>query len=336
MTNEEYARRYLEETRDLSREQKTPLYDRLPTAVKDAVRRLMKQAFFVPENAKLDSRTVHLSPSERYKLIVTPYATSPGSWAYSQGLVYRLADHKLVAEVQRNYCAFPFAWVEGHVKGDFLVCGEDYQGQTIINLVTGAREDHLPRGAMEGVGFCWAAIHPSPTGKVLAIEGCFWGAPYEIRFYDFEDPMSPPWPMISSGGELSDFLGWKDDEHARIGAHDEIYQSLGKSERDLIDARRKGEITQDQFDGYLDDETGWQEQEVNVREWVRPSTLESLTTFANENLGWFREKNIKVASDVLSNTRVLVERLTSAEREKFGETNEKVLVDWAFANEGTP
>lgn len=125
MSTEECARAYLEETRDLPREEKAKIYDRLPTQVKSTVRRLQKQAYFVPENAMVDDRKEHLSPSGKYKLVVTPYSTSAGGWAYSQGLVYRLTDDQapqLIAEVQRNYRSMPFAWIERHGNGhDYLV-----------------------------------------------------------------------------------------------------------------------------------------------------------------------------------------------------------------------
>lgn len=333
MSTEESARAYLEETRDLPREVKAKTYDRLPTQVKSTVQRLQKQAYFVPENAMLDDRKEHLSPSGKYKLVVTPYRTSAGGWAYSQGLVYRLTDDKLVAEVQRNYRSFPFAWVENHAKGGFLLCGEDYQGQTVINLETGGRRDHLPSGAQNGVGFCWAAIHPSPNGKVIAVEGCFWAAPYEIRFYDFAEPMLPPWVQISDGGELSNFFGWTDDEHATMGGYENVYKPLDKSESDLYQAKKKGEITEDTLDKYLEDEDNWEDRKVNVREWVRPSALEALTTFTKEFFKWRREQDMKVHPDLLVNARALLDQLTAAELEAFEKTDEKALADWAFGNE---
>jgi len=183
----EQARESVERAKALlgDRDAQRRLFEALPKAAQAEARRQQKAAFFVPENANLKDRKEHLSPSGEYKLVVTPYETSPGCWGYTQGLVYQRKEDVPIAEIQRNYSRFPFAWVEEHAKGDFLLCGETYQGQTVINLKTGARRDHLPDSASRGSGFCWACIHPSPTGKLVAVEGCFWGAPYEIRFYDF-------------------------------------------------------------------------------------------------------------------------------------------------------
>lgn len=209
----------------------------------------------------------------------------------------------------------------------------DYQGQTVIELDTGNHVSHLPKSAENGAGFCWAAIHPSPNGKVIAVEGCFWGAPYEIRFYDFAEPMLPPWVQIADGGELSDFFGWTDDEHATMGGYENVYRPLDKSESDLYRAKKKGEITEDTLDKYLDDEDNWEDRKVNVREWVRPSPLEALTLFTKEAFAWRREQDMKVHPDLLVNARALLDQLTAAERESFEKTDEKSLVNWAFGNE---
>ena len=152
----------------------------------------------MPENAKLDSRKEHLSPSGKYKLVVTPFATSPGSWSYSQGLVYVIGFDSPIAEVQRNYGAFPFLWVEGHQNGhDYLVCGADYQGQTVIELQTRKRRDFLPDDAKKGFGFCWSEYRYDEASSLLLVCGCIWAAPYEYRFYDFQDPMSG-WPELEA------------------------------------------------------------------------------------------------------------------------------------------
>jgi hypothetical protein len=184
-------------------------------AVQDAFWRLMKSRHFEPENAVLEARKEHQSPSGKYRLVVTPYKTGPNSWNYTLGQVYE--GDRLIAEVQRNYSAFPFAWVENHPNGHpFLVCGEDYQGQTVIELDTGRRVDYLPQGAKRGVGFCWVEIHPSPKGDMLAVEGCYWACPYEVVIHDFSDPLDPPWPELSRD-DCKSFGGWNEDGTCLVG-----------------------------------------------------------------------------------------------------------------------
>lgn len=161
------------------------------------VARMTKAELFRSENANLDRREEHLSPSGKYKLVVTPYATKPGCWGYTQGLVYTVGSDTPIAEIQRNYSAFPFLFVEGHPNGhDYLIGGEDYQGQTVIELDTGARRDFLPEAAAKGHGFCWASYQFEPSVQLLVVQGCFWACSYETCFYDFADPMKG-WPGLT-------------------------------------------------------------------------------------------------------------------------------------------
>ena len=93
----------------------------------------------------------HKSPSGRYQLDVTRFSTGPNTWAYSRGRVFGSDQEPPLAVVDRNFGSFPFSWSEGHPSGhDYLVCGEDYQGQTVIELDTGRRVDHVGAGVEVG------------------------------------------------------------------------------------------------------------------------------------------------------------------------------------------
>lgn len=144
----------------------------------------------------LESKIYH-SPSGKYQLVISKYPSREGCWSLSRGEVFRTKDLKLIGDVKRNYYQFPFAWAEGHKNGhDYLICGEDYQGQTIIELDTGERKDYLPFVAYKGFGFCWASICPSPDLTKLLVSGCIWAAPYEIVVYDFTNPLSLPYKEL--------------------------------------------------------------------------------------------------------------------------------------------
>lgn len=147
------------------------------------------------------------SPSGRYSLEIVPYGNGPGKWAYTRGLVRGEEPNSVLADVKRNYSQFPYSWCEGHSNGhDYLICGEDYQGQTIIELDTGQRLDYVPDSAERGFGFCWVAHYPSPDGKYIFVDGCVWACPYELILYDFSSPMALPyqeikrWPVWRVGG----------------------------------------------------------------------------------------------------------------------------------------
>jgi hypothetical protein len=157
--------------------------------------------YFVPENAG-KSREV-LSPSGDFKLVITSFTTGSGSWDYTQGLIYRVGSDTPIFEVQRNYASFPFSWVDHPNGHQYLLCGEDYQGQTVLELDTGTRKDFLPTEAKEGFGFCWVTHRFDLTSCTLVVEGCIWACPYEFRFYDFSDPMRG-WPYLEIDGNYVD------------------------------------------------------------------------------------------------------------------------------------
>jgi hypothetical protein len=107
---------------------------------------------------------------------------------HSLGKIYQ--NDNLLFEVKRNYCAFPFLFVENYNGHDYLICGEDYQGQTILELDTNKKINYMSEGADKGFGFCWADFKLDLKSKILVVDGCIWSAPYEYRFYDFSDPMN--------------------------------------------------------------------------------------------------------------------------------------------------
>lgn len=203
----EQAREFLAKAGDLTREALGEALKALPKDVQDAYWDMRKAAYFTPENQVGDSINEIMSPSGKYKLVVSRFTTGPGSWNYSQGVVFAIGSDTPIATVRRNYGAFPNAFVEGHPKGDFLVCGADYQGQTVVNLTTGERRDHLPKAAGRGAGFCWSSYRYDATNAMLIVAGCFWACPYEYRFFDFSDPMSG-WPEIESSDGADDDDKW--------------------------------------------------------------------------------------------------------------------------------
>lgn len=168
----------------------------------------MKTDYFKPENESVKCRREHLSPSGKYKLMTSNFSTKEGSWSYSQGKVFRLGSDEPIAVVQRNYSAFPFTFIEDHPNGHvYLIAGENYQGQTVIELDTGKRRDHLPQDAKTGHGFCWTESRFDPGTSLLAVCGCIWAFPYEFRFYDFSDPMTG-WPELETESYIWDDAKW--------------------------------------------------------------------------------------------------------------------------------
>jgi hypothetical protein len=209
----ETASEFLAKSKDMASDAVSEAYKALPKEVQSLYRKLHKDEFFDPKNAVTEKRREVMSPSGKYKLVITPFATGPHSWNYAQGIVYRKDNDKPIEEVRRNYGAFPNTFVEGHANGhDYLICGEDYQGQTIIELDTGKRRDSLSDGTDKGFGFCWSSHRFEAAHQILVVCGCHWACPYEHRLYDFSDPMMNGWPEIEPEDERIDADEGKEPE----------------------------------------------------------------------------------------------------------------------------
>lgn len=191
----------------------------------------LKSEFFQPANEIPNSKREVFSPSGQYKLIISNFSTRPGSWNYSQGKVFSKNEDKPIAIIQRNYSSFPFSWVENHQNGhDYLICGEDYQGQTVIELDTGKRRSLMSDGSEKGFGFCWAKHRFDQASTILVVDGCFWGSPYEFKFFDFSDPMNG-WPELITDNDTYNYGDekWPTFEE---GGFIKVYQSEAPNDDD--------------------------------------------------------------------------------------------------------
>jgi hypothetical protein len=170
--------------------------------------------YFTEDRRRPQSTREYVSPSGRYRLVVESYATSQGCWDFTRGLVFDdeltgkpipqevMTKREPVADVKRNYSSFWHAFVTHPNGREYLLCGEDYQGYSCIDLAADwpeNRVDYLPETAQKGAGFCWADCTPDTdtSPPKLIVEGCYWACPYEKVMYDFSNPMQLPYPELS-------------------------------------------------------------------------------------------------------------------------------------------
>lgn len=192
--------------------------------------------------AKPGEVSEHVSPSGRYRLEVTRCSTGPNTWAYSLGRVFAVPSAEPLAVVERNFGSFPLSWSEGHPSGhDFLICGEDYQGQTVIELDTGRRTDHIDPRAKDGMGFCWTAHYPSQCGRFLFVDGCIWAAPYELLLLDFGAPLALPYRELGRW-PIHTVIGWQPDGsfvfeyELEVRSQDDVpLDELSEEDRDAVE-----------------------------------------------------------------------------------------------------
>jgi hypothetical protein len=183
------------------------------------------EQYFTPEHRSDEPVEVRLSPSGAFVLEVSSYHTRPGAWDYSRGVVRRARDGRIVADVKRNHGSFWHAWVSRGDGSEYLLCGEDYQGYSIINLRSGVQHRYFPEEAYNGTGFCWVAAYPSPDGRTVAVDGCYWACPYELVLYDFTEPETLPLRELDRISDLRACKGWTPEGDFVFERHYEVRAS---------------------------------------------------------------------------------------------------------------
>lgn len=179
----------------------------------------------------LDRVEIHTSPSGKYTLKITPCAFElHRNWAYTVGDVSTRGGEVPFAQVVRDHHVFPFVFCEGHPDGhDYLLCGEDYQGQTVIRLDTGERIDYIEKEAESNHGFVWSDCKISPDKMRIAVEGGYWAQGFEVHMLDFHHPFALPYVRV--GKDFVQYhdrlIGWKGNDHILVEREQEYRTSDG-------------------------------------------------------------------------------------------------------------
>jgi hypothetical protein len=150
--------------------------------------------YFKPSNLITeDSPVIVYSPSKKYFIIIEKYDVGDAP-PFSRGKIFNTSN-QLIADVKRNHQHFVYCWVTLNRK-EYLLCGEDYQGHTVIDLAAQTVRNYIDENALEGLGFCWQDIHPSPDGKLLVVEGSYFPGLRAVVVYDFSNPAKIPLPKL--------------------------------------------------------------------------------------------------------------------------------------------
>ena len=164
----------------------------------------------------------------------------------------RTADNlNQVADIKRNYPHFWHAWAD-HANGcEYLLCGEDYQGQTVVNLTEGKSFSFFPEAGFNGKGFCWTAAYPAPDTSLLAVDGCIWGGPYDIVFFDFSKPDDLPYRELFRVDSLDDCDGWLDNDRFKLTREVQVRKSDGRPSEELSPAEQDELDANDELGAYI-------------------------------------------------------------------------------------
>lgn len=193
---------------------------------------------FNPKNRTDKSESIY-SPSGNFYLIISSYKTGENTWAYSQGTIRNSKNDKVIAEVKRNFSHFWHSWILHANGNEYLLCGEYYQGQTVVNLTKGAVQNYFPETGFDGHGFCWVNAIPSKDCEVLAVEGCYWASPYDIVFFDFKNPDELPYKELKRIEDVGENKGWDENDDFIVSGEIEIRKSDGKPYDELTNKEQE-------------------------------------------------------------------------------------------------
>jgi hypothetical protein len=147
--------------------------------------------------AEMTKTHEHIYKDWRLEIFTEP--SRPDCWNYTYGKLFRLGKAApFVLQVKRNYHHFWHAFIEQDGR-DYLLCGENYQGLTLVDLQSGEIRSYLPPEATEGAAWCVASfVSHDPVAKQLTLEGCIWGGPFDRNTFDVRAIDQLPWPLLSS------------------------------------------------------------------------------------------------------------------------------------------
>lgn len=182
----------------------------------------------------MDQVETHTSPSGKYTLKITPCVFDlHRNWLYTVGDVFTksIGGEIQLAQIVRDHHVFPFMFCEGHTDGnDYLLCGEDYQGLTVIRLNTGERVDYIEKEAESNQGFSWSDCQISPDKTRIAMKGGYWAQGSEVHIRDFRNPFSVPYVRVGKDFVRyhDKLIGWQGNDHILVEREQEYRTSDGK------------------------------------------------------------------------------------------------------------
>ena len=166
-------------------------------------------------------KEIRASPSGKYMLELTPYSVKDMRCPFFSVVeIIRKIDGERMGKIIRNEADFPFLFIEEYEGKDYLMCAEDYQGFTLINITDGKKYDYVPEKSKRDLALRIMDFYISPDRRTLAIEGCGRTKPSdlvdwdEIHFYKIEDLTKLPYQEVDKRITFAydKVIGWETNE----------------------------------------------------------------------------------------------------------------------------
>jgi len=198
-----------------------------------------------PLKGKKETRN---SPSGKYKLELMPYSVQDMRCPfYSVVEIVRISDGERMGKIIRNEADFPFLFVENRDGKDYLMCAEDYQGFTLINITDGKKYDYIPEKSKRELALRITDFHLTPNKECVAIEGFGKLKPSdiiesdEIHFYKINDLTKLPYQEIDKRISFAydKVIGWETNERFIISRIEDYIMPAGVCLDDVTDRKER-------------------------------------------------------------------------------------------------
>lgn len=202
-------------------------------------------------------KEIRKSPSGKYSLELMPYVVKDNRCPYYSVVeITRSSDGDRVGKIIRNEADFPFLFVEDHEGKDYLLCAEDYQGFTIVNITEGKKYDYIAEKSKRDLALRITDFYISPNKSTLAIEGFIKSKPTdiveldEIHFYKIKELTKLPYAEVDRRITFAydKVIGWDTEDRFIVSTIEDYIMPSGicldeiKDSEERIDILRKGNI----------------------------------------------------------------------------------------------
>lgn len=160
---------------------------------------------------------IHYSPDKKYFFKSNYYNQSDNSrnWIVSKIEIFQTEGESKIFEFIRNDDSLFHCWLKIDNKS-YLLLSEDVEGKSILDLTNKTFYSY----SFEEEKFIWCEYYPSPDCKKLAVIGCYWACPSEIRVFDISEPTKFPFKELYIKDTFQEKIDWVDNETLRISSQD--------------------------------------------------------------------------------------------------------------------
>ena len=153
-------------------------------------------ALYFDANNRLERDEIKdFSESGKYYFSMTHYLQTDENrnWITSKVEIFKtgktISDFSFLANSEDMI--FHSCWVTKN-NIEYLLLPEAMGGQSIYDTKNNAFFSFYS----EEEPFIWLDLYPSPDANKIAVEGCYWACPCELRVYDMSDITQLPYPLI--------------------------------------------------------------------------------------------------------------------------------------------